>query len=83
MNTRNGPPASTYTPETDSTIREQVARYKALGLLPYQVRLILAAADALRKSIANKRPVEIVARFDGGVMYTGEVYPHGREQTGV
>lgn len=83
MSNRNGPSAAAYTPETDLTAREQVARYMSVGLLLYQARLILAAAAALRKSAINKCPVEIVARFDNGVMYIGEIHPHGREQTGV
>lgn len=53
------------------------------GLPVYQIRLILAAADALRESVLQKRPVEIVARFDCGVMYIGIVHPRGREPTGV
>lgn len=48
MNNRNGPPAAAYTPETDLTIREQVARYESVGLTHRQACL-LTKLDHLRE----------------------------------
>lgn len=70
-------------PYTTSATTPPILADPLAGLPVYQVRLILAAADALRESVLKQCPVEIVARFDGGVMYLGIVHPRGREQTGV
>lgn len=49
---KNGPAPDTYTPETDLTPREQVARYEAMGL-SYKQACLLVKIDRLKQGGAG------------------------------
>lgn len=47
----------------------------------YVIRLVNKAREAKNRSEREGRPVELIIRFDSGVMFIGKVEPDGRENT--